>query len=285
MNIQTLPLLKFRRNSSKNVEDIIEIFYQFKWRKILLDRTRNNWQYFNCQYKKIGLRNLLSQLNQDAIGDKGSLINLPFNSVDFITIWKNYLQHRRELNAKQLTSISTQLIFSKLAIESKNNEKIAIYMINNTIVNNWVNIVFIQPPSYLLNETRQNGSITPFAKEDKNNASINYQDGIDLKQWIQCDYNDYLIKGNSISINSFYNRGVEILISENKWDFIDEDLVEKYLPDAIAQITALNSNNNSYKSKNDINVNNGAVTSRANRLALKFCFQKFKELEIVNIFS
>jgi len=55
MHTETLKFLKFQKKSSKNVNEIHEVYYRGKWRKILTDKACNNWKYFNYSTKKIGL--------------------------------------------------------------------------------------------------------------------------------------------------------------------------------------------------------------------------------------
>lgn len=64
-------------------------------------------------------------------------IPLPFQSLEFASIWKEWLQHRKEARIKNYTPTGLRRLFKWLIAESDNNEQVAIQIIDQSLSKGW----------------------------------------------------------------------------------------------------------------------------------------------------
>lgn len=289
MHTETLKFLKFQKKSSKNVNEIHEVYYRGKWRKILTDKACNNWKYFNYSTKKIGLNIFINSLDDRYNNLTIDFSQCPFQSSEFKEIWVLYIEHNKLLKGTELTHVSIKIIWKQLLERSDNKEKTAIWYIENTIANGWKNIVYVDPPAELLKVKNQISNIDKPLEQmpinSKSEESNKHSFEKLSKEMIEEDYKYYRINGSVKSIKSLCNQGFEILKRENRWDFISSISINEFIPEAISQIKSEYISSNPKYNLNEIDESHGAAVAQANRLALFHCFKQLKQLGIAELFT
>lgn len=289
MHSETLKFLKFQKKSSKNINDINELYYRGKWRKILTDKACNNWKYFNYSTKKIGLNIFINSLDDRYNHLTIDFSQCPFQSHEFKEIWAMFMEHNKLLKGTELTHVSIKIIWKQLLERSGNKEKTAIWYIENTIANGWKNIVYVDPPAELLKIKNQISNVSNKIEQIPiNNGSeiANKNDFEKLsKEMIEEDYKYYLINDSVKSIKSLCIQGFEILKKENKWDFISSISIDDFIPEAISQIKCEYISTNPKFNLEEIDESHGAVKAQAKRLALIHCFKQLKQLGVAQLLA
>lgn len=65
------------------------------------------------------------------------MIELPFNTIEFIETWNEYLLHREDKKKPYKNNRSMSMALKKLVRLSHNKEEIAIAILENAITENW----------------------------------------------------------------------------------------------------------------------------------------------------
>lgn len=239
----------------KNGICVKEIYFNNRWYEIKYQAKRNNWPHININRTKLGIDKILKQAElclhpvinkkNNAVKKNTALPNLlaevelPFKSERFKQVWNNYLLHRKQLKSDSFTDPGLKSCFTQILKESRGNERVAIWLIENAISNNWIGLFHKPVPKHFfmqqsLDQKYYNNNITkqqtksidkplPTADEFKK----------DQVNWLNDGYADFL--AGKLSMLSIYPFGCKLL-SELFPSLIDASLDIAYIQDAIVQV-------------------------------------------------
>lgn len=98
-------------------------------------------------------------------------VNLPFDDIDFINKWQDWLEYRKERKLAKYVPRGLKGTFTHLVNISGNDPKIAVQIIQRSMYNNWQGL-FALPQNYSNGQGNVNNGKSGQLSDDKLKAAL-----------------------------------------------------------------------------------------------------------------